>query len=55
MTSFDVQSVQIEAPFAKTFGYISDAQNLPEWTSAFKGVTDGRVLLQTPTGPLRSG
>ena len=48
MRTFGVQSIEIKAPFAKAFGYISDAQNLPEWTSAFKGVTNGRALLQQP-------
>jgi hypothetical protein len=40
MRTFGLQSIEIKAPFAKTFSYISDAQNLPEWTSAFKGVTN---------------
>ncbi len=50
MKTFDVQSIEIEAPFAKVFAYVSEANNLPEWTSAFKKVSDGRALIQTPRG-----
>jgi len=48
---FDVQTVEINAPFARTFDYIADAQNLPQWTSAFKSVSGaGRALMRTPQG-----
>ncbi len=50
MKTFHVEAVEIKAPFEKTFGYIANAQNLPEWTSAFKEVSEGRALMQTPNG-----
>lgn len=50
MKTFDVQSIDINAPLEKTFSYIAEAQNLPEWTSAFERVYDGRALLRTPQG-----
>jgi len=50
MKTFDVQAVEIKAPSEKVFNYISDAKNLPAWTSAFKSVSPGRALMQTPNG-----
>lgn len=50
MKEFDVQSIEIQAPFEKAFAYIADANNLPEWTSAFERVSDGRALMRTPQG-----
>ncbi len=50
MKTFDVQAIEIRAPFEKTFSYIADTQNLPEWTSAFKAVSDGQALMRTPVG-----
>ncbi len=48
MREFDVQSIEIHAPFEKAFVYIADANNLPEWSSAFERVKDGRALMRTP-------
>lgn len=50
MKTFDAQSVEINVPLEKTFSYIAEAQNLPDWTSAFERVYDGRALLRTPQG-----
>ncbi len=50
MKTFDVQSLEIHAPFEKVFGYIAEAQNLPTWTSAFQSVSDGRAVMRTPNG-----
>jgi hypothetical protein len=50
MKTFDVQSLEIEAPFEKVFGYIAEAKNLPEWTSAFEAVSGGRASMRTPNG-----
>jgi hypothetical protein len=50
MKTFDVQTIEINAPFVKTFNYIAESGNLPEWTSAFKTVSNGRALMQTPNG-----
>jgi hypothetical protein len=55
MTTFDVQSVEIAAAFATAFRYIADPANLPEWTHAFKQVTDGQAIMETPAGALRVG
>lgn len=50
MTTFDVQSVEIHAPFATAFRYIADPGRLTEWTQAFKHVADGRATMATPAG-----
>jgi len=50
MKTFEVQSLEINAPFEKVFGYLVQAQNLPEWTSAFKSVAAGRASMRTPNG-----
>jgi hypothetical protein len=50
MKTFDVQTIEINAPFDRVFGYIADAQKLPEWTSAFKSVSNGRAVMKTPNG-----
>jgi hypothetical protein len=50
--TFDVQSVVIGAPFERVFAFLADAGNLPRWTSAFKSVSGGRALMQTPGGYL---
>jgi hypothetical protein len=48
--TFDVQSIEIKAPFEKTFGFISRAESLPKWTSAFENIRDGRAVMRTPAG-----
>jgi hypothetical protein len=53
MTTFDVQSVELAAPFATAFRYIADPANLPQWTHAFKEVTDHQAIMKTPAGALR--
>jgi hypothetical protein len=50
MKTFDVQSVGINSSFEKAFQYIADVHNLPEWTRAFKRVSDGKALLETHSG-----
>jgi hypothetical protein len=55
MSTFDVQSVEIEAPFSIAFHYIANSANLPEWTHAFKAVHDGQAILVTPAGSLQIG
>ena len=55
MTTFEVQSIEIAAPFATTFRYIADPANLPQWTHAFTQVADGQAMMQTPAGALRVG
>ena len=48
MKTFDVQAVEIGADFAKAFDYIANPRNLPSWTSAFRSVSDGKAVLETP-------
>lgn len=55
MKTFDVQAVQLDADFAKAFAYISDPRRLPEWTSAFRSVSDGRAVMETPAGSAEIG
>jgi hypothetical protein len=50
MRDFDVQTVELEAPFDVAFRYIADPGTLPEWTHAFRSVSDGRATLATPRG-----
>jgi hypothetical protein len=53
MNTFDVQSIEIAAPFSTAFRYIADPANLPEWTHAFKQVEDGRATLETSAGAVQ--
>jgi hypothetical protein len=53
MNTFDVQSIEIAAPFSMAFRYIADPANLPEWTHAFKQVEDGRATMETPAGAVQ--
>jgi hypothetical protein len=55
MITFDVQSIEIAAPFSTAFHYISDPSNLPEWTQAFKHVADGQATMETPAGTVQVG
>jgi hypothetical protein len=50
MRDFDVQAVEIAAPYEAAFRYIADPGTLPDWTHAFRSTTDGRAVLATPRG-----
>jgi len=50
MRDFDVQTVELPVPFDEAFDYIADARTLPDWTHAFRSVSDGRAELATPRG-----
>lgn len=50
MKTFDVQSIELEVARERAFAYLADPARLPEWTSAFARVRDGRALLRTPAG-----
>ena len=50
MKTFDVQTIELKVASAQAFAYIADPARLPEWTSAFTRVRDGRALLRTPKG-----
>jgi hypothetical protein len=55
MRDFDVQTVEIEAPFDVAFRYLADPVKLPEWTHAFRAVSNGRATLATPRGAVDVG
>jgi hypothetical protein len=55
MKTFDVRSIEINAPFEKAFDYIAEPLNLPQWTNAFKSVSDGKAELNTPNGSVEIG
>ena len=50
MKTFDVQSIELQVPSKRAFAYLADPARLPEWTSAFTRVRDGRALLRTAAG-----
>src|SRR5262245_35096280 len=52
---FHVESVEIPTPVEVAFAYISDTQNLPSWTHAFKEVARGKALMETPGGSVEVG
>jgi len=55
LKTFDVQSIKLDVPSRQAFAYLSDPARLPEWTSAFARVRDGRALLRTPRGEMEIG
>jgi hypothetical protein len=50
MKQFDVQSIELTATARETFAFIADPHNLPKWAQAFKKVSNGRAIMQTPSG-----
>jgi uncharacterized protein YndB with AHSA1/START domain len=55
MSTFDVQSIEIAAPFSTAFRYIADPAHLPDWTHAFKRVVGDRATMETPAGSVEVG
>lgn len=55
MRDFDVQTVDLAASFDVAFRYVADPRTLPEWTHAFRSVSDGRATLATPKGAVDIG
>jgi hypothetical protein len=55
MDSFKVESVRIKTTLEKAFRYISDPNNLPEWTHAFEEVQNGKATMTTPGGAVEVG
>jgi hypothetical protein len=55
MITFDVQSIEIAAPFSRAFPYIADPANLPEWTHAFKHIVKDHATMETPAGAVQVG
>jgi len=50
MKTFEVQSVEIEAPPEVVFDYLVRPETLPEWTHALREVRADRATLATPGG-----
>ncbi len=55
MRNCDVQTIEIEAPYDAAFKYISDPRTLPEWTHAFRSVSNGRATMVTLRGSMEVG
>lgn len=55
MRTFDVQRIEIHAPFSTAFRFIANPANLPEWTHAFRNVADGQATMATPAGSVQVG
>lgn len=50
MRTFDVQGIEIRAPRAAVFGFVSDPCNLPMWAHAFQRADAERASLVTERG-----
>jgi hypothetical protein len=50
MRMFDVQGIEIRAPRAKVFEFLSHPSHLPRWAHAFKSADDKNARLETPAG-----
>src|SRR5712672_3270155 len=50
MKTFDLQGIELSVALSTAFTFISDAAQLPKWTSAFASVTNGRAIMRTPRG-----
>jgi hypothetical protein len=55
MKHFDVQAIEIAAPCATVFAFVSNPSNLTRWTHAFARVEGGRARLATPAGDVDIG
>jgi hypothetical protein len=55
MKEFALQGILLHAPYDRVFPYLSDPRTLPEWTNAFKRVSGGQALMQTPQGSVEVG
>ena len=55
MRDFDVQAIEIAGPFERAFRFVADPRTLPEWTHAFRSVSNGRATMVTPRGSVEVG
>jgi hypothetical protein len=55
MRTFDVQSIELDAPFADAFVYLANPATLPEWTHAFRAADNRQATLVTPHGAVHVG
>ena len=52
MKRFDVQGIDLQATRRRAFSYVAEPMNLPQWTSAFAAVANGRAVMRTPSGEI---
>jgi hypothetical protein len=50
MKTFDVQSIDIEAPRTSVFAFVAEPANLPLWTHAFRSADGHSARMETPQG-----
>src|SRR5713226_2616667 len=50
MRDFEIQTIEVAGPFETAFRYVADPRTLPDWTHAFRSVSNGRAILTTPRG-----
>lgn len=50
MKTFDVQAIEIHAPFSRTFSFLADPGMLTAWAHAFETVAGGTAVMRTPQG-----
>lgn len=55
MKRFDVQAIDLQVVQRRVFSYVADPQHLPQWTSAFASVANGRAVMRTPNGEIEIG
>src|SRR5215510_6576405 len=55
MRTFDVQSIELDVPFADAFRYLASPATLPEWTHAFTAVNAPNATMATPRGRVQVG
>ncbi|MCI0623479.1 MAG: SRPBCC family protein [Acidobacteria bacterium] len=53
MKTFEVQAIEIEAPYDRAYSFIADPRNLSKWAKAFREVSDGSALMETPNGSVK--
>ena len=52
MRRFDVQAIDLQTTQRRAFSYIADPIHLPQWTSAFASVANGRAVMRTSNGEI---
>lgn len=55
MRTFDVQSIELDVPFADAFAYLANPATLPEWTHAFSAADNRQATMVTPLGAVHVG
>jgi hypothetical protein len=50
MEMFDVQAIEIRAPFERVFAWVREPRNLSRWAQAFESADEHGARLRTPAG-----